>query len=475
MRASRFLILTAAAAAALSAATLKITGGAVDDQVFQRGADSRADIRLTGAADAGSAVEARILRKHLVVAGFDWAAAGSVSGGKFEAVLKGVPAGGPYRIELRVPSTGASAAVSGILVGDLWVLAGQSNMEGVGDLVATEPPQEMVHNFDISDHWAIAEDPLHTLPAAVDRVHWPRPQGREPERLEGERLQKWVANRKKGAGLGLPFAVEMVRATGIPVGLLSCAHGGTSMDQWDPALKDRGGDSLYGSMLRRVRAAGGKVKGTLWYQGESDANPKAAPEFQRKFERFVAAVREDFGQPEMPFYYVQIGRHVAANVAEWNVVQEMQRLAEKTISNSGMVAGIDVELDDGIHVSTQDQKLIGKRLANLALGRTRPGPRPVSATFSSGVVRVAFSDVNGGLKSAGRISGFSIHVNQGEPLPLVFKARVDPADPSAVLLSIGGKLPEGAVLRYGYGKDPYCNLRDQADMGVPVFGPMAIQ
>jgi sialate O-acetylesterase len=153
----------------------------------------------------------------------------------------------------------------------------------------------------------------------------------------------------------------------------------------------------------------------------------------------------------------------------------MQLKAERTIPNSGVVAAIDTSLDDGIHVGTQDLKLLGKRLANLALGRTRRGPRPVSATFANGMVRVAFSEVNEKLTSAGRLSGFSIHAGAGEPLPLIYKARIDPADPTSVLLSIGGKLPEGAVLRYGYGKDPYCNLRDEAGMGAPVFGPMAIQ
>jgi len=58
---------------------------------------------------------------------------------------------------------------------------------------------------------------------------------------------------------------------------------------------------------------------------------------------------------------------------------------------------------------------------------------------------------------------------------VIYKARVDPADSSVVLLSIGGKLPEGAKLHYGYGKDPYCNLRDAADMAAPVFGPMTIE
>jgi sialate O-acetylesterase len=52
--------------------------------------------------------------------------------------------------------------------------------------------------------------------------------------------------------------------------------------------------------------------------------------------------------------------------------------------------------------------------------------------------------------------------------------RIDAAEPNSALLNIGGKLPEGATLRYGFGKDPYCNLRDEEDMAAPVFGPMAI-
>jgi hypothetical protein len=78
----------------------------------------------------------------------------------------------------------------------------------------------------------------------------------------------------------------------------------------EPDLKDKQGDSLYGATLRRVIAAGGRVKGMLWYQGESDANPKAAPEYSAKMEKLIAAFRQDFAQPDLPFYYVQIGRHV---------------------------------------------------------------------------------------------------------------------------------------------------------------------
>ena len=143
---------------------------------------------------------------------------------------------------MEVRAGGSTTVVGDVLVGDLWVLAGQSNMEGVGDLVDVQKPDPLVHSFDQLDAWGVAREPLHNLPGAVDRVHWRKNKQGEPERYTGEALAKFNETRKKGAGLGLPFAVEMVRRTGVPVGLVPCAHGGTSMDQWSPELKDKGGD-----------------------------------------------------------------------------------------------------------------------------------------------------------------------------------------------------------------------------------------
>lgn len=469
-------------ACAAVAQPARITGGAADYQVFQRGPGGLASIPLEGTAPNGP-VEARLVLRGISAPGFDWKAVATARGGKWSGGLETVPTGGPYTLEVRSGGGEASDRVAGLLVGDLWVLAGQSNMEGVGDLVDVQPPNGLVNSFDQTDRWGIAEEPLHRLADAADRVHWRRNPRKEPEKLTGEALLKFIANRRKGAGLGLPFAAEMVRLTGVPVGLVPCAHGGTSMDQWSPALREQGGDSLYGATLRRVRRVGGKVAGILWYQGESDANPKAAPVFQQKFEGLVASFRSDFGQPELPFYYVQIGRHVAiTNVAEWNAVQEMQRQAEPTIPRSGMAPAVDLTLDDGIHVGVEDLKRLGARLARLACrdlfaghagcAGIQRGPRPVSARFENGILRVEFSQVNGKLVSEGRPAGFSIHAGTGEPAALIYRIRLEGG---AALLHIGGKLPEGATLRYGAGKDPYCNIRDAADMAVPVFGPLAIQ
>ena len=238
-------------------------------------------------------------------------------------------------------------------------------------------------------------------------------------------------------------------------------------------------------MYRRFRAAGGQVKGLLWYQGESDANPKAATAFQGKFEDFIRAVRSDFNQPNLPFYYVQIGRHINdANTAEWNLIQEVQRKTELEMPLTGMVVSVDLSLDDSIHLGTQDLKRLGRRLADRVCrdlfprvngyGELKRGPRPVSAAYAGGIVKVKFEDVNDHLEADGRIAGFSIHDSAGKPVAAIYKTRIDPAEASTVLLYISGKLPDKASLWYGFGKDPYCNVRDMADFAVPVFGPMPI-
>jgi sialate O-acetylesterase len=459
---------------AAAAQNVTLVSGPAPETVLQRDAAGMAaaayELRAPGS--DGRKVEGRILGGK---AKKDWVTLGTVAAGAFKGSLPNIPTGGPYRLEVRIGDH--TEATPGVLVGDLWVLAGQSNMEGVGDLVNVHPPHPQVHSFDMNDVWLEAREPLHSLPNAKDSFHW-----RGKPRLEGEELKAFIANRRKGAGLGLPFAAEYVRLTGVPVGLVPCAHGGTSMDQWSPALKAEGGASLYGAMLRRINAVGGRVKGLLWYQGESDASAKPAPLFAEKFATLIRSLRDDVQMPQLPFYFVQLGRHISTgSIREWNAVQLAQLAAETSIPHTAMITAVDTELDDAIHVGTEDLKLLGRRFAAIAAGTLPGGPRPVSATYSVvnpearlnsrfGVIRVRFERVNGGLKANGFLRGFAVYNAAGEYTTTAFRANIDAADPNQVLVHVQGAPPvEGAELRYGFGKDPYCNLRDNKDMGVPVF------
>jgi sialate O-acetylesterase len=440
----------------------------------------------------------------------------------------GIPTGGPYTILVSYQKEGddnvMSAMASPVFVGDLWVLAGQSNMEGVGDLIDVTPPHPKVMALGMDDKWVKAEEPLHWLVDSPDPVHSGDPKNR------AERSAQQHKTRAKGAGLGLPFATAMVESTGVPIGLVITAHGGTSMQQWDPAKKGEGGNSLYGSFLRSVNLAGGKVKGVLWYQGESDSSPEGSKIYERVFSDFIGAVRSDLGQPELPFYFVQIGRFInGGDPKGWNVVQDAQRRIPDRLANTAVISVIDLELDDAIHVGTQGLKRAGQRLARIAerelfgqVGATTPtfdrvmrganntlvvkfrgvnlsapqaAPIAVRGVPGGRANAAAFAAPNGGgrvvamgaapsqagigepsslgLRPERHIAGFSIRKEDGSPLPMIFDASVGKAR-DTVVLKLVGPVPSGAFLWYGHGYDPYCNLTDGADMAVPVFGPIAL-
>ncbi|MHC4788980.1 MAG: sialate O-acetylesterase, partial [Planctomycetota bacterium] len=242
----------------------------------------------------------------------------------------------------------------------------------------------------------------------------------------------------------------------------------------------------------RFAAVGGRVRGVLWYQGETDACDGGAAEFARKLRAFVPALRGDLGRPDLPFLYVQIGRVFDPSIpaAGWNMVREAQRACAGEIAAAEVVPAVDLPLDDPIHLSAQGQQILGRRLARLTLrevfGREdiQPGPRPARVTVeprstvldeNAAVVRVTYEGVDGSLRAPGEVRGFSVRDSDGGDHELLFNATIDPAAPGDVLLRLSGELPEGACLWYGYGRNPCCNLTDELDMGALAFGPWPLE
>lgn len=458
--------------------SLQITEGLVCEQVLQRDGADRASASLRGvcATQEVAKVLATVFSREVPLEGFETVVIGNAEGGAWSGRITGLPVGGPYVVQIQVGIESAEAR--GVYVGDLWVLAGQSNMEGCGDLADVELPAPYVHVLDMADRWRIAEEPLHWLIDSPDSCHCEL-SGDEQKRQQAEARK----TRTKGAGLGLPFAKAMYAETGVPIGLLACAHGGTSMQQWNPDLKGAGGASLYGSMLGRVQRAGGKVAGVLWYQGESDANPTDAPLYTNRMKALVASIRADFKTPDLPFYLVQIGRVVFpkewgdGDSRPWNSIQEQQRRLPNLIDGLGMVASADLELDDLIHIGTQGLKRLGERLARLALNESESVQlNSVSVEGDSrNRIRVSFIGASGeGFEENLRVLGFSIRNANGEEVSCIYKAHIDPDAPSDVLLDLTEPLGANLFLWHGWGFDPPCTLADYDDDAVPVFGPVAL-
>jgi len=462
---------------------MKIVSGLFDHMVLQRNGTNVSEACLEGLSTHNGPVLVTVRKKGKPFAAWRETKIGQAKNGRFTAGLKGLPTGGPYDIELLIGKD--SLSVRDVLVGDVWLLGGQSNMQGYGHFPIKEklPANSQVRALFMDDVWREAKDPLHNMWKCVDQVHIALSGGTHPLKHPS-----W-----RGVGPGPAFGQEMFRLSGqTPQGLIACAHGGTSMSQWDPELKKAGSQSLYGALLRRFHKIGGKVAGLIWYQGCSDvSDAEATPLYTRRMKQFIAALRRDCGAPRLPVAIVQISRVIRAGqemAPRWNSIQDQQRRLSDLIPNLTCVPSIDVPPVDGIHVGGHGQNILGRRLARamMALKKGRRfGFPPISIKqVTLGVVRdartvfVEFAHLQGPLCSSGRPSGFQVVTSKSEDnvCDIVLDGkRAIIRTAMGVDASKDGVLEwESAVLHYGYGTNPYCNITDGEGRPVPVFGPIRI-
>lgn len=386
---------------------------------------------------------------------------------------------------------------------DVWILAGQSNMQGCGLLNdPTLPPiaesDPRIWSFSTAGNWEIAEEPLHRLWESFTPVHqnFMRPGLAEADRnLSNEEIAaRERENCIGGSGLGIAFAKVMADATGHSIGLIPAAHGGTSLEQWNFNLKGEGGNSLYGGMLERVRkareSADFELKGILWYQGESDCDANQSVTYAERFTKWIEAARSDLDAPNLPVYFVQLGRVIQSPLVEpgqgwsgsaWDIVRDAQRIVAQEVPHTATAGAADLGLCDTIHIDTPGLVRLGRRLARLALTGGE-GPRLAKVeqveTKPNGFhqVRVVCSGVTGGWNPRNRIPGFEIRDAEGNLHPniLVVDANADERDPKIINVLILG-MDDSARLGYGLGLDPVCTVVDDADMPLPTFLPQPIQ
>jgi sialate O-acetylesterase len=439
--------------------------------VVQRNRKNVSEAAFTGACAATGPILATVRQGGRAVKGFSGVTVGKAARGRMTGCLKGLPAGGPYDIELKAGAE--TLAVKDVLVGDVWLLGGQSNMQGCGLFPKKVTPADpRVRAFYMDDRWATAKDPIHNMWACVDQAHVDLCGGARPA--------------KPGPGWGVcpgpSFGAAMLRRTGVPQGLIACAHGGTTMTQWDPKRKNEGGKSLYGALVRRLTRNGGRVAGMIWYQGCSDANPAAAPLYTKRMRELVACLRRDCADKALPVAIVQIARVIgwgAANTAPWNSIQDQQRRLPLAIKTLATVPAIDLPLDDNIHISGAGQQVLGERLAQAmqSLHGDRAAGLPpialkkvsVEAEPGRGVVVAEFDNVIGRLVSGSRPTGFSI-VSQAGVIGH-FDTVLDGNKVRVRSASSAGMLSEGYL---HYGTDPICNITDEAGRSLPVFGPVRL-
>lgn len=443
----------------------------MDHAVLQRNAEGVSDHELAGSCRTSGSVWLTVRKNGAVVPGFDRLPAGTAARGKVDAAIRGLPTGGPYQVKLEIGDGKESALFDDILVGDLWLLAGQSGMADSGERPSRCGTDELVRGFFMDNRWDIARDPLHVVCRAAAPVH-----GGDP----ANPLPKF----RRGAGPGLPFGITMRKMTGVPQGLIACAHGGTSLSQWDPALRKLGGRSFYGAMYERLKMLGGKVAGLIWYQGENEtAAEETSAAYEKNTAKIFAAVRRDCGDPGLPVVFVQLGASIPLPTdreahRRWLMIRDTQYRMGQKMKNTVCVPAIDLGLCDSIHLSARHLLTLGGRIAQAMLSLTGKGAPQIAVGAVSCAnceavmcarVTVRFRNVQGSLRADGRPCGFSVVDREGNFVSEAVNVTLDGDRALVQTRHAYSGFPGRYRIAYGGEMNPHANITDEAGRSLPCF------
>jgi sialate O-acetylesterase len=281
--------------------------------------------------------------------------------GKWSLELDTPMFGGPYEIKIKGNN---EILLKDVWIGEVWLVSGQSNMEwsarsGIDNAEAEIQKANFPEIRLFSVNHATAETPQ--------------------QNLSGDWKVCTPASMRDFSAIGYYFAKHLFENIQVPVGIINTSWGGTPAEAWVPKesiyadatlLKDALGlkevpwgpvktAAIYNAMVAPL--AGLRIKGFLWYQGES--NVSNAANYDKLLTALIQSWRNAWGD-ELPFYYVQIAPYKYGNPEEGVVLRNAQRMAENT-SKTAMVAISDIGNIDDIH--PRNKKDVGIRLANVAL------------------------------------------------------------------------------------------------------------
>lgn len=419
--------------------------------------------------------------------------------GNGDYVLTGIPTGGAYTFTL---SDDDSRQAFTVWVGDLWLLGGQSNMEGAGkenERVKQEAKNaaKEVRAYYVNGSWDRAAPVLHCPWLSSDEAvggFWRRERRNSVWKNEDPYFYQDQKVDLRAVGPGYYIAKRMYEITGVPQGVIPCALGGSGMEKWtkDAPLTD----NLYVLMQRRFRETGSFVRGMFWDQGESEAAYENKG-FTGKMQRFIADVRKDFGNEKLPVVQVQIAQTAVPSICNdihsgiwWSFIKEEQRTMCEKIKNLVTVSAIDADYDDLIHYSAAFQEKMGIRCANAMADMIGIGGAPVPVldtitvdtdkayTPCNCIIRLHYKNVKN-FVCAGRPSGFTV-VDKSDDMQKIYNPAVgvQKIEWQDNIISIYTEIPvekiKDAVVYYGFGHMAYCNIGTDAGYALAAMGPVCI-
>ncbi|WP_234734854.1 sialate O-acetylesterase [Tellurirhabdus bombi] len=350
-------------------------------------------------------------------------------------------AGGPYKLTF---SGDNSIEVNNVLLGEVWLCSGQSNM-----------------HFPVAKGKSSWETGVTNADEAIPKANYPGIRMFTVERKVAETPQKnvkgaWIECSPQTVGdfsaVAYFFARDVYEKTGFPIGLINSSWGGTPAESWTqrevlesyssflPILrryeqglttyeKDYAAYKEQVAIYQKERAENPKLtrsaprepigvnsnkspyklynamihplapytlKGVIWYQGESNAD--RAYQYRRLFPMMIDNWRTVWNQPLLPFYFVQIAPHRSQNPE----IRESQLVTMQTVSNTGMA--VTTDWGDSLDIHPRNKEVVGERLARWALAKQYgqkklpySGPIYRSMKTEGNKIRLQFDHVDKGL------------------------------------------------------------------------------
>jgi sialate O-acetylesterase len=411
--------------------------------------------------------------------------------GRWQLYLPPVAAGGPYDLAV---SGSNQIVIHNILVGDVWVASGQSNMEfkmrqldnPQAEIAAAKFPRIRImrikHGY--SDY---------PLTDAVAEQRWAE--------VSPQSVPDFSA-------VAYYFAREIHQKEKVPVGIIESDWGGTVAEAWTsmdalasdaalmPVFASRAHsmdaeaenlllDPIHQAQIDKARAAGlpwpkvpwhpleqmwapaqlynamiapltpYAIRGVIWYQGESNSKLNRAPSYERLFETLIRDWHNQWALGDFPFLYVQISNFTSDATEDWATIREAQ-LRTLQLRNTGMAVTIDVGNPDDVH--PRDKVDVGHRLALAARATVYgepieySGPLVRQVTREDHSLRVWFDHAAGLQSKGGPPTSFEIAGADGKFVPA--DAHID--GQTMLVSSVSVAAP--VKVRYGWANSPNCNL-----------------
>lgn len=376
--------------------------------------------------------------------------------GKWKVQFPAMKFGGPYT--LTVKTNQQQMVLKDILIGDVWLCSGQSNM--AFELKSSAGGKSTLQHLNKNLPVRLMK---FTVLAETDTTAWDKATLKRVNELDYF-SGSWTGLSETSAAdfsaVAYYFGEKLARTENVPIGLIQMAVGGSTLESWmdrntlehDDLLvtmlnnwrksdfiqdwaRGRGDQNLKNAVNPKQRhpyepaynyeagiskLIGYPIKGVIWYQGESNAHNVEL--FNHEFPLLVSSWREKW-KHNFPFYYVQLS---AINRPSWPYFRDAQRKLQSVIPHSGMAVSSD--LGDSLNVHPTHKKEIGERLALLALKNTyhkniqASGPAAVKAVRKQNTIVLTFEEAKKLMITHGSVlKGFEVEDDKGNYLAVEAK------------------------------------------------------